>query len=162
MNQAQHSQWEGNMIKFLVRSSLAAALASGSAAAAAQSLIVYPASGQSKEQQMADEGECFAWAKDNTGIDPMAQQAPPPQQAPKGGLGRGALRGAAIGGIVDGSDGAKTGAAVGATIGGIRRADQNRQQAAQQQQYQQSEAAKRDTFNRAYTACLTGRGYSVQ
>ncbi len=150
------------MNRFTANCALALALCTGSAAAAAQSLIVYPANGQSKEQQMSDEGECYAWAKDNTGIDPMAQSAPPPQQAPRGGLARGALRGAAIGGIVDGSDGAKTGAAVGATIGGIRRADQNRQQAAQQQQYQQSEAARRDTFNRAYTACLTGRGYSVQ
>jgi hypothetical protein len=133
-------------------------------------LVVYPKEGQSKEQQDKDNFECYGWAKGESGFDPMAPPtatAPPPQQqAPKGGVGRGALRGAAVGGIVDGSDGAKTGAAAGAVIGGARRSDQRRQQAAQQQQWEQQQAqqyqAGRSSYNRAYAACMEGRGYSVR
>ena len=33
--------------------------------------IVYPAKNQSPEQQKKDEGECNAWAKQNTGVDPV-------------------------------------------------------------------------------------------
>ena len=92
-------------------------------AASAQELIIYPNEGQDAETQEADEFACYKWAKEESQFDPMvlpeATEAPPEQEAKKGGVGRGALRGAAIGGIVDGSDGAKTGAAVGAVAGGI-------------------------------------------
>ena len=44
--------------------------------ATAQQPYVYPAKGQSQQQQMADTGECQQWAKQTTGVDPMqvAQQ----------------------------------------------------------------------------------------
>jgi hypothetical protein len=133
-------------------------------------MVIYPTKNQTKEQQDKDNYECYGWAKQQSGFDPMAPptaSAPPPQQqAPKGGAGRGALRGAAVGGIVDGSDGAKTGAAAGAVVGGVRRRDQRRQQQVEQQQYAQQEAAQyqgnRDSYNRAYAACMEGRGYSVR
>jgi len=133
-------------------------------------MVIYPTKNQTKEQQDKDNYECYGWAKQQSGFDPMAAptaSAPPPQQqAPKGGAGRGALRGAAVGGIVDGSDGAKTGAAAGAVVGGVRRRDQRRQQQVEQQQYAQQEAAQyqgnRDSYNRAYAACMEGRGYSVR
>jgi hypothetical protein len=32
--------------------------------------IVYPSKGQSPQQQQKDEGECYVWAKNSTGIDP--------------------------------------------------------------------------------------------
>jgi hypothetical protein len=35
-----------------------------------QDLIIYPRSGQSKEQQAADQFECHTWAKGQTGFDP--------------------------------------------------------------------------------------------
>lgn len=35
-------------------------------------LVAYPAKGQTAEQQNTDEGQCFTWAKENTGIDPFA------------------------------------------------------------------------------------------
>ena len=44
-------------------------------AAHASDVIIYPANGQDSAQQNSDEGECFVWAKDETGIDPMSQQA---------------------------------------------------------------------------------------
>ena len=129
--------------------------------------IIYPANGQDKAQQNSDEGECFVWARNETGIDPMAQQAAAPTstQQQSGGGGGGALKGAAIGGIVDGSDGAKTGAAVGLVAGRSRQNSRNRQ--AQQQQQAQAEQAQavnsqnKATFDRAYGACLQGRGYTV-
>lgn len=131
---------------------LALIAATGPGFVMAQDLMVYPAQGQNAAQQQTDEGECYTWSKQNTGIDPMAAA---PQQQQSGGMARGALRGAAVGAIIDGSDGAKKGAGVGAAVGGIRRADQNRNQANQQQ-------ANHQTFNRAYSACMQGRGYSVQ
>ncbi len=49
--------------------------------------IVYPAKGQSPQQQPADAGQCYAGAKGNTGIDPAAV-APPPTPRPPGRGGR--------------------------------------------------------------------------
>jgi len=144
--------------------------------ATAQELIIYPAKGQSQDQMEKDKYECYQWAKGQTGFDPMQQpqaSAPPPQQQPpKGGVGRGAARGAAVGAVAggiakdDAGKGAKTGAATGAVVGGIRRRDQQRQQQQAQQQYAQQEANKyaqnRDGYNRAYSACLEGKGYTVK
>lgn len=134
--------------------------------ATAQQLFFYPAQGQSQEQQNQDFGECHAWAIQQTGYDPMAQQAAPQQQATEGGVlrgaGRGALAGLAVGAIAgDAGEGAAIGAAAGGLIGGFRRRDQERQIEASQQQYQQQQAAGRDSYNRAVAACMQGRGYSV-
>jgi len=129
-------------------------------------LMIYPASGQDAAQQQKDEGECFVWARNQTGIDPMAAPATAPttaqQQSGRGA--RGAVGGAIIGGIVDGSDGAKKGAAVGAVTG---RSRQNRSNQAAQQQQQQAQQAQqvnaqnKATFDKAYGVCLQGRGYTV-
>ncbi len=141
-----------------------------SGAVFSQDLVVYPAGGQGKEQQKKDEYECYGWAKDKSGFDPMALPTatePPPQQgAPQGGVVRGAVGGAAVGGIVDGSDGARTGAAVGAVVGGARRNRQRRAQAQEQANWEQQQTdqyvAARTSYNRSYAACLEGRGYSVK
>jgi len=152
---------------------------------APKTLIIYPAKGQTAEQQKKDEGECYTWAVQNTGIDPVvlaqtpvqAQPAPAPQETgPSGQRVRGAARGAAAGAVIgevannDASQGAKTGAAVGVLAGGSRArqekaASQQQAQASQQQAQQQAEAeraAKMDTFNKAKGACLEGRGYTVK
>lgn len=137
-----------------------------SAAAWAQKPSAYPAKGQSATQKSKDDGQCLAWAKQDTGIDPAAIAAtPPPPTGPQGERLRGAVRGAAggavIGEVVDNDAG--KGAAVGATAGvlaGGRRARQN--QAAQAQQAQASKAQAIDTYYRAYGACMQGRGYTVK
>ena len=138
--------------------------------AMAQDLMIFPNDGQSADQQQQDEFQCYNWAKERTGFDPMAAPtatSPPPQQeAQKGGAGRGLVRGAAVGGIVGGSDGAKKGAAAGALMGGMRRRDQKRSQEQEranweQQQAQQYQAA-RSEYNRAFAACLEGKGYTVR
>jgi hypothetical protein len=136
----------------------------------ADELMIYPKGDQPSAQQEKDKSECYIWAKNESGFDPMAPPtatAPPPQQqAPQGGVVRGAVRGAALGAIIDdSSEGARTGAKVGAAIGGMRRADQKRQQAQAQQQWEQEQqqiyAEKRNRYNRAYSVCLEARDYSV-
>ena len=61
---------------FIVMAALAWACA-----AEAQKPVVYPAKGQSAQQQSQDEAQCAAWAKQSTGIDPaVVASSPPPQQ----------------------------------------------------------------------------------
>jgi len=136
--------------------------------AAAQKPIVYPAKGQSAQQQKKDDTECLAWAKQNTGIDPAVASAPPPQNtgAATGGgervrgAARGAVGGAVVGGIAgDAGTGAAAGAAVGTMAGG-RKARQNQQAANQQAQQQQQQTMT--TYYRAYGACMEGRGYTIK
>jgi hypothetical protein len=140
-----------------------------------QDLMIYPAKGQDQQQMEKDKYDCYQWGKQQTGFDPMqtpqASTPPPPQQAPKGGAVKGAaggaLAGAAIGSFSgQAGKGAAIGAVAGGMVGGIRRADQNRQQAAAEQQWAEQQAAeynqKRTNYNRAYGACLEGRGYTVK
>ena len=133
-------------------------------------LFVYPKNHQTPEQQSKDESQCFASAKQQTGIDPFA----PPPSAPEagktaqGGAVKGSAKGAAGGAAVGAIAGdAGTGAAVGATAGAIhgRRAQKKAQQQAEQQAQtsaQQQQAQQVDTFKRAMSACLDAKGYSVK
>src|SRR5262245_52841019 len=155
---------------------------------ASAELVIYPAKGQSAEQQAKDEGECQTWAKGKTGIDPLAlaqqasqpapQVAAAPQQEVGGERVRGAVRGAAGGAVVgaiagDAGKGAAIGAGAGTVAGGVRKRQKQRQNEANQQQaaaQNQANAANQnanvqaqlDTFNKAYSACLEGRGYTVK
>ncbi|HEX4882522.1 MAG TPA: hypothetical protein VFX05_00205 [Casimicrobiaceae bacterium] len=137
-----------------------AALAFAASASAQQ--FVYPAKGQSAEQQRKDEAECHTWAVGQTGVDPTkAAPAPKPATTPTGvapGAGvRGAARGAVVGEVVGGDAGA--GAAAGAAAA---RAQSRRQNAAQQQQAQGQQQAQSSAYTKARAACLEGRGYSVK
>jgi hypothetical protein len=131
-----------------------------------QTPIVYPAKKQTAEQQQKDAGECAAWAKQNTGVDPAvlaaapAAAAPPTPAAqpdaeskPKGervrGAARGAVAGAAVGEIVDNDAG--KGAAVGATVGTVaaggrarREGKEKQEQAAEQQEQAAAEQKAAD------------------
>jgi hypothetical protein len=130
---------------------------------------VYPAKGQSKQQQEKDTYECYGWAKQQSGFDPMKapQQAySQPQQATEGGLFRGAGRGAAVGavgGAIGGNagKGAAIGALAGGVIGGARRRHQANEISAEQQQARANYQGQRSSYDRAYSACLRGRGYTV-
>ncbi len=142
----------------------------------AQEPVIYPAQGQSAEQLDKDKYECYTWAKGQSGFDPMAPPTattPPPQQeTKKGGVVRGAATGAAVGWAGakitgnKGSRGAGYGAATGAVVGGVRQRSQNQQNNNAQQQWEQEQAAayaqSRDGYNRAFSACLEGRGYTVK
>ena len=143
----------------------------------AQDLIVFPAKGQSQEQMEKDKFECYGWAKQQTGFDPMqsqpqAQPAPAQSQGPQGERIKGAARGAAVGAVVgeiandDAGKGAAAGAAGGAMVGGMKTRQSRRAQAqGQQEQAQQQQAAdaqKRSDYNRAFSACMEGKGYTVK
>jgi hypothetical protein len=137
--------------------------------------MIYPAKGQNQDQMERDKFECYSWAKQQTGFDPMqvptATTPPPQQEAQQGGVLRGGARGAAVGVVAgaiagDAGKGAAIGAASGGLIGGMRRSDQRRRQQQAQQQWEQEQVAnygnQRSQYNRAYSACLEGRGYTVK
>jgi hypothetical protein len=143
----------------------------------AQDVFFYPAKGQTPEQLDKDKFECYSWAKGQTGFDPMTP-APTPdtsgveaaQQAKQGSAVRGAARGAAVGAVGgaiggDAGKGAGVGAGVGA-VGGRRRANK-REDAAQASAKSDYEARlsayneQRGRWQRAASACMEGRGYSV-
>jgi hypothetical protein len=138
-------------------------------AGASAAQYIYPQKGQDQAQQDSDRGECHIWAVNQTGYDPTRAptSAPPPQEAKKGGVLRGGARGAAGGAVIgaiagNAGKGAAMGAAGGGLVGGMRRSDQKSQQKQQQQNWQAQQNAARNEYQRAQTACLTGRGYSVQ
>ena len=164
------------------------------ALADAQGLYVYPARGQSPQQEESDKGQCYGWAVQQTGFNPADPQVggpPPPQvggpppppsyspqpQAPQGGMFRGAAGGAALGAVggAIGGDAGK-GAAIGAGVGGMfgmmrRRRYMEEEQQMQQQQWQQQQgymaqqqnalAQGLNNYVRAFSACMTARGYTV-
>ncbi|WP_027797508.1 YMGG-like glycine zipper-containing protein [Paraburkholderia acidipaludis] len=136
--------------------------------ARAQQPVVYPAHGQSAQQQSTDEGACYAWAKQHTGIDPAAAAAPPPQaQAQNGQRVRGAAAGAAMGATAgaiggDAGHGAAVGAVAGTVAGGMAHRQQARAAAAQNAQTQSMQQQALSTYNQSWAACMQGRGYSVR
>jgi hypothetical protein len=144
-------------------------------------VFVYPAKGQHPEQQQKDETECYTWARSQTGIDPTGpatapaavQKAENPAKGARvAGAARGAARGAVIGEVADNDAGG--GAAIGATVGTMRggaqkrrgrraAAEQTKQAEVQaQQQAAATDTQKMDTFKKAYSTCVQGRGYTAQ
>jgi uncharacterized protein YcfJ len=141
-------------------------------AAAAAQPIIYPARGQSPEQQQTDTAECNSWAQQTTGVNPMAlaeqmANSPPPQQQ-GGQMVRGAAGGALFGTLIGGAagghwgEGAGIGALVGTMGSGMRMRREQQQMATQQQGMQQQASSQLSTYNRAVGACMTGRGYTVE
>jgi hypothetical protein len=131
----------------------------------AQDLYVYPTKNQSDEQMGRDKEECHDWAVKQTGVDPVTMAAQTPASSKSGG--GGAVGGAAMGaarGAMSGEAGA--GAMQGVGIGRLVHAIRARRQMEEQQDAQGKEQQQRQTqlqkYDRAYGACLTGRGYTVQ
>ena len=132
-------------------------------------MIVYPAKGQSAEQQQKDEFECHQWAVQQTGYDPTRTQQAPQQPTTQSGrpVAKGAAGGALVGagiGSLSGKAGRgmAIGAGVGALAGGASRRQQERQQAEVNQQAQATQQAQIDRYNKAKQACLEGKGYTVK
>ena len=123
----------------------------------AADMFVYPKNGQTQEKQDQDSYECYTWAKAQSGVDP-SKPLPPPKggqvtRGTVGGAALGAGTGAAVGAIA-GSPG--KGAAAGAVVGGV--AGRHRAKTMQQQKH----AEKRNAYDRAFAACMEGRGYTVR
>lgn len=134
-------------------------------------LFVYPSKGQSKQQQKEDEFECYKWAVEQSGIDPLdlPKVAPAPvQSGPTGagvvGAAKGAAAGAAIGAIA--GDAGK-GAAIGAIAGGLGGHRQGQHAQAQYNQQAQAKTAAteqemKNTFVKAFSVCIEGKGYTIK
>jgi hypothetical protein len=134
-------------------------------------LYVFPAKNQSKQKQKEDEFECYKWAMEQSGIDPLnlpKVQAAPAQAGPSGGAVKGAAKGAAAGAAVGAIGGdAGEGAAIGATAGAVAGRRQGKQ--AQKQANQQAQAnaaaqeqAMKDSFVKGFSACIEGKGYTIK
>jgi hypothetical protein len=126
-------------------------------------VMVYPSKGQTGDAQGTDETQCYTWAQKQTGK--THPSSPPPTQQKTGpdgsrvkGAARGAARGAVVGEIAN--DDAGKGGAVGAAAGAVRGKRESRKAEAQEQQ--NAAAAQKQTFNKAFCACMEGRGYSVK
>jgi hypothetical protein len=152
----------------LILAAFTAAAIMAATVQAAQDPIVFPAKGQSNEKMESDKYACYTWSKGQTGFDPMqaptATAPPPPAKggAVKGAAG-GALAGAAIGAVAgDAGKGAAVGAVTGGIVGGARKQKSQKEQ----QQYAEQQAAgyeqKRSEYNRAWSACMEGKGYTVK
>jgi len=140
----------------------------------------YPKQGQTTEQQSRDHYECYNWAMEKTGFDPSQSSIPtqrrvkvvpmpPPGHDIVALAIAGAVLGALIGGPYHSGQGALIGAGSGALFGAASEA--SRQQYAEQMEeaYARNDQAldaryegKARDFRRAMSACLEGRGYSVQ
>lgn len=133
-------------------------------------LIVFPSNKQSQQQQKNDEFDCYKWAMEQTGLDPLnlPKVEAKVQTGPTGGAVVGAAGGAAAGAAIGAIAGdAGKGAAIGAVAGGLR--GRRAGQQAQAQQNAQSEAQAKEaeeeiknTFKKAFAACLEGKGYTVK
>jgi hypothetical protein len=132
--------------------------------------IIYPAKGQSEAQQNKDEGACRQWAVNKTGVDPaqLAAEANSGEVYQRhhtalGGAARGAIGGLLVGAIAgDAGKGAAIGAGVGAVGGGIRGRRDLRMQHQVAENAHADQQAQLQQYDRAYAACLSGRGYTVK
>jgi hypothetical protein len=112
-------------------------------------VYVYPAQGQTPQQQAQDTSECQTWAQQQSGYSPGTDTA-------KGvgvGAALGALGGAALGAAVGAAAGSPgTGAAIGAAAGGVGGATYGGV----------SQSGKGESgYNQAYSACMGGKGYTT-
>ena len=134
-------------------------------------LFVYPSKGQSQDKQKADEYECYKWAMQQSGVDPMNMpktEAAPKQEGPTGAAVGGAAKGAIVGTAIGSVSGdAGKGAAYGAIAGGVAGRRKGKQAQAQANQQAQSTAtatdqAKIDSFKKAFSVCIEGKGYTIK
>ena len=155
---------------WVIATSVGLALIMGSGPVRAE-VIAYPKNGQTQEQFQMDQYQCHQWAKGQTGVDPTQPAPPkpaaPPQPPPAAGVAASATGGAIVGtmiGLATGhpGQGAAVGTAIGASTGMMRAGAKGKQQAAAKQEADKQAQAARAQYDKAYSACLEGRGYSVR
>ena len=134
-------------------------------------LYVFPSKGQSQQKQKEDEFECYKWAMQQSGIDPLnlpKVEAAPVETGPDGSAVRGAARGAAAGAAIGAITGdAGDGAAIGAITGGLAGRRAGKQAKAQQKQQtdaavKQTEQELKNSYLKAFSACIEGKGYTIK
>jgi hypothetical protein len=150
---------KGNLQKRKLWLMVAGIVTVTSASVFAAEPVVYPSKGQSNDKMEKDKFSCYQWAKQQTGVDPM-QGATASTGSQQPGAGRTAARGAAvgaIGGAIGGSagKGAAIGAATGGIVGGARKRKSEKEQ-------QASAEGSRAAYDRAWSACMEGKDYTVK
>ena len=137
---------------------IAAVFLSGTTDTVGAEMFAYPKKGQSQELQQADQQACEAWADQHAGSissSPSAETSPSEERRQGGPL-RGAMRGRMIG---EAAGNRNVGAMGGGMAGMVRRRmEQKRHEEQSGSGYQ----GKTDPHNRAYKACMEGRGYTVE
>ena len=162
---------------FYLSSFVMALLVTPSGVAWAQELFAYPTQGQSQQQQEQDEFACYKWATQQSGFDPMAAPtttSPAPQDKSTGpgalggaaiGAGAGAIGGAILGGKSKAGRGALLGGGLGGILGGLTSQNQHEKNKKKRDQWERQQTNQyqqaRGNYNRAYAACMSGRGYTV-
>lgn len=140
--------------------------------------VVYPSRGQDAKQQDLDRYQCHDWARGQSGFDPSraTAQAPAPAAAtptpsttdPTGGMAKGAIGGAAVGELAhrDVGRSAATGALASGLLTKVKAQQQAKQAAAAAVPPPSTrptpQQPQRATYDRAFGACLEGRGYTVR
>jgi Glycine-zipper domain len=149
-------------------------------------LHAYPARNQVAAQQQKDEVECYRWAAQDSGFNPLAAvgeqppaaaPSPAPPNAPSAteGGAKGAVVGAAAGALIgaiagDTGKGAGVGAATG-LLGGVviakhkqkeAQKEADREQASPQAATKAETQQKLDGFKKAYGACMEAKSYVVK
>jgi hypothetical protein len=153
--------------KIVLLAAATAVAVTGMEVGPAGAIYIYPAKGQSEEQQQRDKFDCSQWATQQTGFDPTnPQRVQTAQTQQRGGAVRGAAGGAALGAVGgaiggDAGKGAAIGAGVGAGAGMMRRNRSIREQQQEQAQINQNYNSQVNGYNEAYGTCLKGKGYSV-
>ena len=140
----------------------------------------YPKAGQTTEQQSRDHYDCYNWAVQQTGFDPGRSAIPTDQRVrvvpmppPGHDTATLAIAGAVLGALIGGPRHAVGGALIGASGGAIAGAASDSARVESARQQEEAYAAQDRTgdarldekafgFRRAMSACLEGRGYSVQ
>ena len=134
-------------------------------------LYIFPTKNQDQKTQDADEMECYKWAIEQSGYDPLNPtqvQAEKVNTAPNGSAIKGAAGGAAAGAAIGAIGGdAGEGAAIGAVVGGLRgrRAKAHGDQQKQQQNNAAADAKEKEmenNYKKAFSACMEGKGYTVK
>jgi len=125
-----------------------------------QDVYIYPIEGQTTQHQALDENQCRNWATQQTGYIPnyAANNAGKGKVAKNTTIGvlGGAAGGAALGQVIGKKPG--LGALAGATLGGFL-GNLKGQKSKSEAQY--AATSYNNDYNRALTACLEARGYSV-
>ena len=134
-------------------------------------VYVFPANNQDQATQDADESECYKWAINQTGYDPLnptVVQGAEVDTSADGSMVKGSARGAAGGAAIGAIAGdAGKGAAIGATAGAVRGRRAKKAGDAQQQQANDQGAAAvsadlANDYNKAFSVCMEGKGYTVK
>lgn len=142
--------------------------------AAAGEPVVYPSRGQDGKQQDLDRYQCHDWARAQSGFDlsrtpqPTTPVPPPgataPATDPTAGMAQGAIGGAAVGELAhrDVGRSAATGALASGLLTKVKAQQQAKAASSAQPPQTVRSTPQRSTYDRAFGACLEGRGYTVR